>query len=506
MPIKILMPALSPTMTEGNLAKWLKKVGDKVVPGEVIAEIETDKATMEIESIDEGILAKIIVPANTDNVPVNALIAVILETGENQADLDNFMQTTRAGVAAPENASPPELALMINAMLPQPALIIEAAAGAPEQVAVILPLSVIAPLLPLQQQLAAIIPDQAASTLRPDLPTNHRIFASPLAKRLASLAGLELKNICGSGPYGRIIKADIIAITEATTIIASQQSLPAAAALVAASTAAEAPAPTHHSPASLIADTSIPVIEAPAPDRFKPAPVMLPGEHRLVPHTNLRKIIAKRLLESKQNIPHFYLAIECNIDKLLSLRCDINQMCSDDRAHRISINDLVILATAKALRAVPEVNASWSDQGINYYDNIDISIAVSIDGGLITPIIRQADQKNIGNLSAEIKQLALKARENRLMPAEFQGGSFSVSNLGMYGIKQFSAIINPPQSCILAVGESTKRPVVINDQIVISTIIDITLSCDHRVVDGAMGSKFLKVFKQLIESPLLILV
>ncbi len=412
MPIKILMPALSPTMTEGNLARWLKKEGDKVNPGEVIAEIETDKATMELEAVDEGILAKIVIPQNSQNVPVNSLIAVLSEEGEEKTDIDAF-------IAKNNNVSPSP---KTDANLPKPH---ENIAKVEEQVAVI---------------------KHDAS----------KIFASPLAKRLAKMGNIRLESVKGSGPHGRIVKQDILSYT---------------------------PNIVHNKIVS-----------------------RNPEEYRLVPNNNIRRIIAKRLLESKQTVPHFYLSIECNVDKLLDIREDINKSFSEDKSTRISVNDFIILAVAKALQEVPNANASWGEDAIRYYNNVDISVAVAIENGLVTPIVKNANQKNIIELSREMKELIKKAKDNKLTPEEFQGGGFTISNLGMYGIKNFNAIINPPQSCIMGVGASAKRAIVKNDQVIIATIMDVTLSADHRVVDGAVGAEFLAAFKKFIESPALMLI
>lgn len=412
MPIKILMPALSPTMTEGNLARWLKKEGDKVNPGEVIAEIETDKATMEVEAVDEGILAKIVIPQNSQNVPVNSLIAVLSEEGEEKTDIDAF-------IAKNNNVSPSP---KTDANLPKPH---ENIAKVEEQVAVI-------------------------------KHNTSKIFASPLAKRLAKMGNIRLESVKGSGPHGRIVKQDILSYT---------------------------PNIVHNKIVS-----------------------RNPEEYRLVPNNNIRKIIAKRLLESKQTVPHFYLSIECNVDKLLDIREDINKSFSEDKSTRISVNDFIILAVAKALQEVPNANASWGEDAIRYYNNVDISVAVAIENGLVTPIVKNANQKNIIELSREMKELIKKAKDNKLIPEEFQGGGFTISNLGMYGIKNFNAIINPPQSCIMGVGASAKRAIVKNDQVTIATIMDVTLSADHRVVDGAVGAEFLAAFKKFIESPALMLI
>ena len=404
MPIEILMPALSPTMTEGNLTKWLKKEGDKVKPGDVLAEIETDKATMEVESIDEGIMGKILVSAGSQNVPVNNLIALLLEEGETLDSIADYKPKT-----------------------------------------------------PLKQMPVAAAP-VAAVTAAPVATIAHsgsRIKASPLAKRIADSENVDLSRVVGTGPHGRIVKDDVL----------------------------NAKSKKKSNFGNML-------------DRN-------PQEYMAIANSNIRRVIAKRLLESKQNIPHFYLSIECNIDKLLFLREELNATADKDKPEfKVSINDCIIKAVAMALAEVPEANASWSDEAILQYNNVDISVAVAIDGGLITPIIHNADQKSIINISNDMKTLAKKARENALRPEEFQGGGFSISNLGMYGIKQFQAIVNPPQSCIMAVGASNKRPVVINDQITMATIMDISISCDHRVVDGAVGAKFLAAFKKFIEHPL----
>jgi len=414
MPIKILMPALSPTMLEGNLARWLKKEGDKVNPGEVIAEIETDKATMEVEAVDEGVLTKIIVPQGSQNVPVNSLIAVLSEEGEAIADIDEF-------IAKNSNNSPKKEEISKPAETITPQTVKEGNA-----------------LIALEQN-------------------NTKIFASPLAKRLAKIQNVRLEEVKGSGPHGRIIKQDVL---------------------------------SHKGSSKSLSNKIV------SRDQ---------EEYRLSPNNNIRRIIAKRLLESKQTVPHFYLSIECDVDKLLDIREDINKSFGDDKAKKISVNDFIILAVAKALQEVPNANASWGEDAIRYYNNIDISVAVAIDEGLVTPIIRNANQKNIVELSSEMKGLIKKARDNKLTPEEFQGGGFTISNLGMYGIKNFNAIINPPQSCIMGVGSGSKRAIVKNDQISIATIMDVTLSADHRVVDGAVGAEFLAAFKKFIESPALML-
>lgn len=404
MPIKILMPALSPTMTEGNLARWLKKEGDKVKPGEVIAEIETDKATMELEAVDAGLLAKIIVQAGSENVPINSLIAVVLEDGETEEDIKN-MDLSAAPVLCAQEQHPEKQ----NVNVPEVKEIV------------------------VQKE------------------EGGRIFASPLARRIAQQNNVNLANISGSGPHGRIIKSDVLSFSPAQRNMSRNAE-----------------------------------------------------ESRIVPHSNVRKIIAKRLLESKQTIPHFYLSIECRLDKLMDLRAQMNEIA--EGGYKLSVNDFVIKAASLAMQDEPLVNASWSDNGMVMYNNIDISVAVSSPTGLVTPVIKNADYKGIVDLSNEMKSLASRARENKLKPEEFQGGGFTISNLGMFGIKNFGAIINPPQSCILAVGEGSQRAVVDGGEFKIATVMDVTLSCDHRVVDGAVGAQFLSSFKKYIENPIRMIV
>ncbi len=422
MPIEILMPALSPTMTEGTLARWLKAEGDTVKSGQVLAEIETDKATMEVEAVDEGVLGKILVAAGTAGVAVNTPIAVLLGEGESMADVGKA-KAAPPPVAAPVAAAP------------------AAAAAAP----------------------AAQVTHAAGS----------RVVASPLAKRIAEQAGLSLAGIAGSGPNGRIVKADV----EAALAAGPAKPAPAAAPVAAA------PAP---------------VAAAPAP---KPAAPPAGQAFDLVPHTTMRKVIARRLQESKQTVPHFYLSVDVGLDALMALRADLNAK-GEKLGIKLSVNDFVIRAVALAMKQKPDVNAAWSDDGMLKFKDIDVSVAVAIPGGLITPIIKRADQKALGQISNEMKDLAKRAKDGKLMPEEFQGGGFSISNLGMFGIKTFSAIINPPQSCILAVGAGEQRAVVKAGALAIETQMTVTLSVDHRVVDGALGAEFLQVFKGLIEDPL----
>ena len=431
MPIKILMPALSPTMTEGNLAKWLKNEGDTVKAGDVIAEIETDKATMEVEAVDEGTLGKILVPGGTEGVKVNEPIALLLEEGEDRSALDG-------GTVTPVPKANGEA---------KPSAVESSAAPAPQ------------------------------APVAPPAELGERIAASPLARRMAAQAGIDLRQVKGSGPHGRIIKADIEAAAKG-----GARPAPAAEAR-----AAPAPAPATAQPA------------APAP-----APAAPPtAAYDEIPLNNMRKVIARRLTEAKQTIPHFYLTIDCELDALLAMRAQLNAREGAD--YKLSVNDFVIKAVALGMRKVPGVNAAWGGDKIYQFRDIDVSVAVAIDGGLITPIVRKADQKGLSTISNEMKDLAKRAKDGKLKPEEFQGGGFSISNLGMYGIKDFLAVINPPQACILAVGAGEKRPVVKGDEIKIATVMSVSLSTDHRVVDGALGAVFLQEFKRLVEDPLALL-
>jgi pyruvate dehydrogenase E2 component (dihydrolipoamide acetyltransferase) len=445
MPIPITMPALSPTMTEGTLSKWLKKEGDKVKSGDVLAEIETDKASMEVEAVDEGILGRILVQEGTENVPVNQPIALLLEEGEDKSALD------KAGVAAAPPAAKPSAA-------PAPAA--KEAAHAP----------------------AAKAPPAAEPAPKPAAPAaaaaGGRVFASPLARRLAEEAGLDLSTVFGSGPHGRIVKEDVET--------ARKGGAPRKAAAPAPrGTAAPAAPPAHgglHARAYA--------------DRLGMA-------YTLVPNNNIRKTIARRLTESVQTVPHYMLTVEVEIDRLLRIRKEI----AADTELKISVNDFVIKAAALALMKVPNANASWSDEGVLLYEQADISVAVATDNGLITPIVKHANAKSLAAISAEVKDLATRAKEGKLKPEEFLGGTFSVSNLGMFGIQSFTSIINPPQACILSVGAGEKRPVVREgDKIEVATRMSCTMACDHRVVDGALGAELLVALKKLLESPLQLMV
>ena len=441
MATNILMPALSPTMTEGTLARWLKKEGDTVTAGDVIAEIETDKATMEVEAVDEGVLGKILVADGTAGVLVNAPIAILVEAGE-----------AVPAATAPAKAAP---------AVPAP----ETADSAPKP-------SASGPSMAASQPHVAPAPAPMAN----GQDTGERIFASPLARRLAKQSGLALETVRGTGPNGRIVKADI------------------AAAQAAGPLKPPAPAP--------VPAPAVPVpLSAPAPAA---RPTVLAGKYTLVPNTNMRKVIARRLTESKQTVPHFYVSADIEIDALMKLRADLNAKSPKDgpASFKLSVNDLVIKAAAAALRRVPAANASWTDEGIALYDDVDISIAVATEGGLITPIIRRADEKGVAKISNEMKDLAARARAGKLKPEEFQGGGFSISNLGMYGVKSFSAIINPPQGGILAVGAGEPRPVVRDGAIIPATVMTCTLSVDHRVVDGAVAAEWLAAFKAIVQDPL----
>lgn len=456
MPINILMPALSPTMEKGNLAKWLKKEGDTVKSGDVIAEIETDKATMEVEAVDEGILAKIVVPEGTADVPVNQLIALIAGEGEDPKSVT----APAAGGAAP---APKAEAAPAPAAAPQPQ-----AAPAP---------SVPAPV-------PAAKPNGAGQV------TANRVFASPLAKRIAKEAGIDIVSVQGSGPHGRIVEKDVRAALQG-----------GGAKPAAAPAAAAAPAPAAKPAAPQLAPSM-------GADQVKA--MFEAGTYEEVPLDGMRKTIAKRLVESKQTVPHFYLSLDCELDALMALREQVNNAASKDKdgkpAYKLSVNDFVIKALAIALQRVPNANAVWAEDRILKMKHSDVGVAVAIEGGLFTPVIRKAEQKTLTAISAEMKDLAGRARNRRLKPEEYTGGSTAVSNLGMFGIKDFQAVINPPHGTILAVGAGEQRVVVKNGAPAVVQAMTVTLSCDHRVVDGALGAELLAAFKQLIENPMGMLV
>ena len=444
MPTNILMPALSPTMTEGTLARWLKKEGEQVRAGDVIAEIETDKATMEVEAVDEGVLGKILVADGTAGVKVNAPIAVLLGDGE---------EAGAALAAPPPAAAAPPAAGPQDAPSPAPA----AAHAAP----------------------AANGHDSS------------RVFASPLARRMAKQANMDLSALKGTGPNGRIIRADIEA---------KQAKGPETAERVEAQAGGRETDAVQAAPVQQVKPAPVPAPTIAPPS--KAAQIVAP--HQLVPNSTMRKVIARRLLESHQQVPNFYVTMDIEIDALLKLRADLNARAPKEGkgAFKLSVNDLVIKAAAVTLRRVPKMNASYTDDAMIVYDDVDISIAVSMPDGLITPIVRRADQKGLAAISSEMKDLGARAKSGKLKPGEFQGGSFSISNLGMFGVRQFTAIINPPQAGILAVGAGEQRPVVKNGALAIATVMTCTLSVDHRVADGALGAEWMQVFKTIVEDPL----
>jgi pyruvate dehydrogenase E2 component (dihydrolipoamide acetyltransferase) len=442
----VLMPALSPTMEEGKLAKWLVKEGDTVKSGDILAEIETDKATMEFEAVDEGTIGKLLVPEGTEGVKVNAPIATLIGDGESAdapTDIASAMQSIKDAVHA------------------------EAKPAAPKAVAP----AAKPPAPPAPAQPVAAKPAAAPAPAE----TGERIFASPLARKIAEMKGVELSAIQGSGPRGRIVKADV------------EAAKPGAKPAPAAKAPQAQPAPA--APIGGI---------APLPDArlfFKPE------DYDEIPHDAMRKTIARRLTSAKTLIPHFYLTVDCRIDTLLATRARLNETAPKENGFKLSVNDFVVKACALALMRVPEVNASWTDTAMLRHKHADVGVAVALDFGLITPIVFRAEEKGLAVISNEVKSLAERARAKKLKPAEFEGGGFAVSNLGMYGIKDFTAVINPPQAAILAVGAGAKRAVVVGDKIEAATIMTVTMSCDHRVIDGATGARFLQVFKQYIEEP-----
>ncbi len=438
MAIEIFMPALSPTMEKGTLAKWLVKEGDTVESGDVIAEIETDKATMEVESIDDGTVAKILIGEGTDDVPVGQIIALLAEEGEDASAIE-------VPTAAPEPAAP------------------AAVEAAPEPVAA-----------PVPGPVAEMYPTAVNNQIT-DAVSGNRVKASPLAKRIAKQEGLDLAAVSGTGPHGRIVKRDIEAAMAAGTAV----------------TAGAEPAGKPQQPATAPAS---------APE-YGPHDDIPFREERL---SNMRKTIAKRLTESKTTVPHFYLTIDCELDKLLAQRKDLNAKLADSGV-KLSVNDFIIRASALALKKVPAANVQYAGDKMYWYERADISVAVAIEGGLVTPVVRGADQKGLAEISADVKDLATRARDGKLMPEDYAGGTFSISNLGMFGIKEFGAVINPPQGAILAVGAGEQRPVVKDGALAVATVMSCTMSCDHRAIDGAVGAEFLAAFKSYIEDPITML-
>lgn len=413
MPIEILMPALSPTMKEGNLVKWLKKEGDSIASGDVIAEIETDKATMEVEAVDEGTLGKILIPEGTEAVQVNQVIGLILEEDEDKDALKDYTASVVAPTPSPQETSQ-------ATSLPQPS---------------------------------------APAPLEQEASSGGRIIASPVAKRLAEQKNVNLSQIKGTGPHNRIIKVDV---EKATATSASRT----------------------------VSSQTLPTYDGTA--------------YADIPLSSMRKVIAERLTQSKQQVPHFYLNVQCELDALLEARKTLNSAL-ENQGIKLSVNDFVIKACAEALQKVPEANASWGETYVRQYGSSDVSVAVAIEGGLITPIVKAAHLKSLTQISQEMKGLAKRARDGKLKPEEFQGGSFSLSNLGMYGIKEFSAVINPPQGAILAVGAGEQQPVIREGAVQIRTLMSCTLSVDHRAIDGAVGAEFLTAIKYFIENPLLMM-
>ena len=436
MPVAILMPALSPTMKEGNLICWHKKTGDTVVAGDLLAEIETDKATMEVEAVDEGTVAALLIPAGTENVAVNTPLAVLLEDGETQEELKTFLATLGQGM----QSFPP-----VDLTAPQ------------------------------VHNSQAQHPTASTPTASDGAPSGaERILASPLARRVASTHQVPLETLSGTGPRGRIIHQDIL------NALNTRQSLATAPKLGEGGDRVKSP--VAHGVKSAVADGVFSGFEPPFVD---------------VALTPMRKTIARRLSESKQNVPHFYLSSDVVIDRLLDIRQELNRTS----AGKLSVNDFVIAACARSLRLHPEVNAAWAGDTIRLFQHVDVAVAVAVDNGLFTPVIRGADTKGLESLSQEMKDLASKARHGKLRPEEFQGGTFSISNLGMFGVDTFTAIVNPPQAAILAVGAGVPKAIVQDGEIVIATVMSLTLSLDHRVIDGALGARFLKTVKDILEHP-----
>jgi pyruvate dehydrogenase E2 component (dihydrolipoyllysine-residue acetyltransferase) len=460
MPTNILMPALSPTMEKGNLAKWLKKEGDKVKSGDVIAEIETDKATMEYEAVDEGTLAKIVVPEGTQDVAVNAVIAVLASEGEDVK-------------AAARGAAKPAPAKVANAPAPSPQPSPTRGEGVPPS----------SPRAPSTSSPVGEVAARSAAGEGAKVAGSNRVFSSPLARRLAKDAGIDLSRVPGSGPHGRVIARDIEDAKSGKGLRAPG--------------AAPAVAPAGAPIASTMSDKQI-------------LSLYEDGSYDFVPHDGMRRTIAQRLTASVQTIPHFYETMDCDIGRLVAAREEINASAPKDKdgkpAYKLSVNDFVIKALALALQRVPEANVSWTEAGMLKHKHSDIGVAVALPGGLITPIVRQAETKSLSAISNEMRDLAARARAKKLKPHEYQGGTTSVSNLGMFGIKDFTAVINPPQSTILAVGTGEERAVVRNGQLAVATIMSVTLSCDHRSVDGALGAELIVAFKKLIENPVMMVV
>jgi pyruvate dehydrogenase E2 component (dihydrolipoamide acetyltransferase) len=443
MAVNITMPALSPTMEEGSLAKWLVKEGDTVSAGDVIAEIETDKATMEVEAVDEGVVAKLLVEAGTEGVKVNAVIAILAEEGEDASQIE---------VAPVQIQNEPASAETADKKVP---VTVESVAEITTKIDPVAPAFI-------------------------NKGNSSRVFASPLARRIAKNSGIDLGTVKGSGPGGRIIKRDVENYTGATGSTPSVETR------------------SHDGQTAITPMSDDKILK-----------MFEEGSYDLIPHDNMRRIIAKRLVESKQTVPHFYLSVDCEIDALLKIRAEMNSAAPNidgNPAYKISVNDMIIKALALGLRDNPQSNVSWSEENMIQHKHSDVGVAVSIPGGLITPIVRRAVEKPLSVIAGEMKDLAARARERKLKPQEYQGGSTAVSNLGMFGIKNFSAVINPPQATILAVGGGEKRAVVKDGELKVATIMSVTLSTDHRAVDGVLGAQLLGSFKQYIENPISMLV
>ncbi len=455
MPTNILMPALSPTMEKGNLAKWVKKEGDKVAPGDVLAEIETDKATMEVEAVDEGTLAKIVVPEGTQDVAVNAVIAVLANEGEDvkaAAAGGTGKQTENKMTAGPPSPQPsPQRGEGAGSAVPHPQT---------------------SP-LPSGERSAPKAPGEGGPA-----PQGKRIFASPLAKRLAKEANIDISQVQGTGPHGRVIERDLQL------------------------------AKSGGAPKALAAPGAVPLAAPPSDEKIRA--LFEHGSYEVIPHDNIRKIIARRLVEAKQTVPHFYLTMDCIIDNLLAAREEINASAPKDKdgnpAWKLSVNDFVIKALAVALQRVPDANVTWTEGGMLKHRHSDVGVAVSIPGGLITPIVRNAEMKSLAAISNEMKDLAARARAKKLRPEEFQGGTTAISNLGMYGVREFAAVINPPHATILAVGAGEERAIARNGKIEAAHVMSATLSTDHRAVDGVLGAQLLGAFKTLVENPVMMVV
>lgn len=454
MPIEILMPALSPTMEEGTLTKWCVQEGAAVSSGDVLAEIETDKAVMEVEAVDEGVLGKILVPEGTQGVKVNTVIALLLAEGESAEGLE-IRHSQKNGATQESLATPMKGEASVHP-----------------------PLSV----SPAAQSLSRE-PTPASSEGPGVAAASGRIFASPLARRLAMQAGLNLHGLTGTGPHGRIIQRDVeAALSKKEGPFVSPEGAEAA-------TGGTFP---------------------PSPSLSSIMALFDPDSVTLVPHDTMRKTIAQRLTQSKQTVPHFYLSLQCSLDALLDLRRQLNEAAPQDEKgvprYKLSVNDLVVKAYALALKEVPDANVSWTEEGMLHHKTVDVAVAVAIPGGLITPILRNAQDKALSVLSCEMKDLAQRARERKLKPHEYQGGTTSISNLGMYGVTQFSAVLNPPQATILSVGAGVRQPILVGDTVTVGTVMTVTLSTDHRAVDGALGAQVLARFKKFIEHPLLMLI